>query len=314
MPPPQLTPWILPCAALGSLWFLAVLLLLLVDLRWLAYTTTALALAADAAVVTLVVKGRIPRPHPWTLTAVVLGNMWAVGAAVSAQNIYVSLLPANQALTWLAWVTLVVAFLASAVVGAFLATVLALASARCRKEGPASSETDDVVLAVADPLYNIDWLPVVDTTAPDDGDNGTSAGDRGGGGAIGMGQCPGRKRRTDQRDLLSDVECIKTHHTVDVIVSLTETREMDVMQCSGLAEACAAHGIAHVAFPWRDSKPSQTHLPKSPLAACLSVHTCSDGLAMTHWDCFGDLRVFRRVHPRRHGRRCVSGTGRGADV
>lgn len=68
-------------------------------------------------------------------------------------------------------------------------------------------------------------------------------------------QCPGRKRKADQRDLLSDIAYIKAHHNkADAVVSLTEVRETDMMLCSGLAAACAVQGMDHIVFPWRDSK------------------------------------------------------------
>lgn len=152
---PHPHPWTLTLVGLGNLWVLVFFLLLLLDLRWLAYVTTAVAVAASAAVGRFVHMGLEPRPHPpWTLTGLVLGNLWALGAAVATVNVFTSLLPAGQALSWLAWMALTIAFLASGAVAAFIATVLALGSARCREEGPSiDGQTYDV--QEADSPYHI---------------------------------------------------------------------------------------------------------------------------------------------------------------
>ena len=46
--------------------------------------------------------------------------------------------------------------------------------------------------------------------------------------------------------MLSDVAWIKTHHKADAVVSLTDARELDVMLCSGLPQACAAQGMVRL--------------------------------------------------------------------
>merc|ERR1719160_255782 len=75
-----------------------------------------------------------------------------------------------------------------------------------------------------------------------------------------MSQSPGRKRKDDQRDLRPDVACIKEKYGFDVVVTLLEKRELEVMVCQDIAEVVESNRMCWLNFPIRDKWiPADTH-------------------------------------------------------
>lgn len=106
-----------------------------------------------------------------------------------------------------------------------LAILWCLGEACCRKEGPRPGGQN--------PPFLVDFLEV-------------------GAGSIGMSIAPGRKRKAQQRDLFKDVRALRYDFRCDVVVTLLEHRELQVMEVERMGEAVEAEGMAWLHFPIRD--------------------------------------------------------------
>lgn len=71
-------------------------------------------------------------------------------------------------------------------------------------------------------------------------------------GVLGMSMAPGRKRKTIKRNLAADIARIRTDLHFDVIVTLLEDRELQVMECSEMGACVAEHGMLWLHFPVRE--------------------------------------------------------------
>jgi hypothetical protein len=75
-------------------------------------------------------------------------------------------------------------------------------------------------------------------------------------GRIGMTIAPGKKINGKwDRDLDTDLACLRDEYSCDVLVSLMEDAEYKGLQIDGLFERAPAYGIAVVRFPIRDVHP-----------------------------------------------------------
>lgn len=74
----------------------------------------------------------------------------------------------------------------------------------------------------------------------------------GGGGEVAMSYAPGRQRKQHQRNLQDDVSSVRRDYQVDVVVTLLEQRELDVMNCHHMMESVEQEGMVWHHFQVRD--------------------------------------------------------------
>merc|ERR1712137_290685 len=78
-------------------------------------------------------------------------------------------------------------------------------------------------------------------------------------GVLGMSMAPGRKRKTHKRNLALDIARIRTDLHFDVVVTLLEERELQVMECSEMGPCVAEHGLQWLQRAHRDGGDVSAH-------------------------------------------------------
>eukprot|EP00929_Paragymnodinium_shiwhaense_P032007 TRINITY_DN17814_c0_g1_i1.p1 TRINITY_DN17814_c0_g1~~TRINITY_DN17814_c0_g1_i1.p1 ORF type:complete len:294 (+),score=53.07 TRINITY_DN17814_c0_g1_i1:242-1123(+) len=109
----------------------------------------------------------------------------------------------------------------------FLVVLLAMGHPLCREEGPSSAT------GLPASAFHADLLKVQD-------------------GVIGMSMSPGRKRGRSQRNLGQDLLRVRNEYEFDVVVTLLEDRELQVMKCEDMGEKLKEMGMSWLHFPIRD--------------------------------------------------------------
>jgi len=189
----------------------------------------------------------------------------------------------------------------------FLLVLLAFGVPYFRNEGPTGQKNT--------PLLNLPLhMDFVDLEFGTDGSNAEKAfgAEKMARGRISMSVAPGQKMKKSQRDLDTDIKFLKSHHGVDVVVTLLQQREILIMDCANFAQAVNQAGMSWIHYPIRDKWiPMDTALflkkAVRPVVALLRagkrVHIHCNGTKGRSGTLLGALLMTRTV-----GNACLPGT------